>query len=83
MVLLIPAGDFFCYADIHLQTRALVAYFKSRPSDNEKLKAAQVKTGRQPLKLVQEVETRRNSTTDMVQQCRGCMSFKIQLQLSQ
>ncbi|KAI2643954.1 E3 SUMO-protein ligase ZBED1 [Labeo rohita] len=54
-------------ADIRSRARKVVSYFRSSTNATEKLILAQERMGRQPLKLLQEVDTRWNSTHDMLQ----------------
>ncbi|KAL0161617.1 hypothetical protein M9458_045342, partial [Cirrhinus mrigala] len=54
-------------ADIRSRARRVVSYFRSSTNATEKLILAQERMGRQPLKLLQEVDTRWNSTHDMLQ----------------
>ncbi|XP_076134518.1 E3 SUMO-protein ligase ZBED1-like [Alosa pseudoharengus] len=53
--------------EIRTRARRVVTYFRSSSKANDKLILAQERMGRQTLKLVQEVETRWNSTHDMLQ----------------
>ncbi|XP_073724310.1 E3 SUMO-protein ligase ZBED1-like [Misgurnus anguillicaudatus] len=53
--------------DIRTRARRVVTYFRSSAKANDKLILAQERMGKQPLQLVQEVETRWNSTHDMLQ----------------
>ncbi|KAI2643784.1 E3 SUMO-protein ligase ZBED1 [Labeo rohita] len=54
-------------AGICSRARRVVSYFRSSTNATEKLILAQERMGRQPLKLLQEVDTRWNSTHDMLQ----------------
>ncbi|KAL0161448.1 hypothetical protein M9458_045173, partial [Cirrhinus mrigala] len=54
-------------ADIRSRARRVVSYFRSSTNATEMLILAQERMGRQPLKLLQEVDTRWNSTHDMLQ----------------
>ncbi|KAL1254902.1 hypothetical protein QQF64_012963 [Cirrhinus molitorella] len=54
-------------ADIRSRARRVVSFFRSSTKATEKLILAQERMGRQPLKLIQEVDTRWNSTHDMLQ----------------
>ncbi|XP_053714153.1 zinc finger BED domain-containing protein 4-like [Synchiropus splendidus] len=52
---------------IHIDARRLVGYFKSSTTAKERLSQMQVHMGQTTLKLVQEVDTRWNSTFHMLQ----------------
>ncbi|RXN09838.1 zinc finger BED domain-containing 4-like protein [Labeo rohita] len=54
-------------ADIRSRARRVVSFFSSSTKATEKLILGQEKMGRQPLKILQEVDTRWNSTHDMLQ----------------
>ncbi|KAL1254917.1 hypothetical protein QQF64_012978 [Cirrhinus molitorella] len=54
-------------ADIRSRARRVVSFFRGSTKATEKLILAQERMGRQPLKLIQEVDTRWNSTHDMLQ----------------
>ncbi|KAL1281441.1 hypothetical protein QQF64_000244 [Cirrhinus molitorella] len=54
-------------ADIRSRIRRVVSFFRSSTKATEKLILAQERMGKQPLKLIQEVDTRWNSTHDMLQ----------------
>ncbi|XP_067293402.1 E3 SUMO-protein ligase ZBED1-like [Pseudorasbora parva] len=55
------------FADIRKRARRVVSFFRSSTKATENLILAQERMGRQPLKLLQEVDTRWNSTHDMLQ----------------
>ncbi|KAL1252152.1 hypothetical protein QQF64_019948 [Cirrhinus molitorella] len=54
-------------ADIRSRIRRMVSFFRSSTKATAKLMLAQESMGRQPLKLIQEVDTRWNSTHDILQ----------------
>ena len=53
--------------ELSTRSRKVVTYFKTSTRAKEMLQQVQKSTGREPMKLIQEVDTRWNSTHDMFQ----------------